>query len=194
MPNHYNIPFNTDKASIRYYTYFELFISKLKILKHLGKFKAGKAVIIKKNVDIRITENGILEVDDHSVFEIDSQLVLTKPKPIIQIGKNVLIGKGSLVFCKNKIKIGSNTRIGAYTTIRDHIHKNVSRKNTVIKSNSFIKEVLIGEDVWIGNYCTILPGVKIGNGSIVATYALVDKNVPSGVLVAGQPARIIKKI
>ena len=194
MPNHYNIPFKTDKASLRYYTYFELLLSKIKILKHLGKFKAGRAVIIKKNVDIRITENGTLNVDDHTVFDIDSQLVLTKPKPAIKIGKNVLIGKGTLIYCKNKIEIGSNTRIGAYTTIRDHIHKNVSKKNTVIKSDSFIKQVSIGNDVWVGNYCTIFPGVKIGNGAIIATYSLVDSDVRSGTLVAGQPARFIKKI
>ena len=91
-----------------------------------------------------------------------------------------------------KITIGSNTRIGAYTTIRDHIHKNVSSKNQVIKSKSKIQDIIIGNDVWIGNYCTIFPGVKIGNNSIVVFNSY--RAIPANVQVAGQPARIIKKL
>ena len=74
------------------------------------------------------------------------------------------------------------------------MHKDVSSKNTVLKSRSTIKEVLIGENVWVGNYCTIFPGVKIGDNSTISTYSLVMNNIPPNTLVAGQPARFIKKI
>ena len=194
MPNHYDNSFPTDKASLRYYSYYELFLSKLKIFKFFKKISAGKAVIISKNVEIKITDNGKLKLGDHTVIAKDASIILTKPNPLIDISENVLIGNGSLILGKKKIVIGKNTRIGAYTTIRDHMHKDVSSKNTVLKSRSTIKDVLIGKNVWIGNYCTIFPGVKIGDNSTISTYSLVMNNIPPNTLVAGQPARFIRKI
>ena len=194
MPNHFDNSYPTDKASNRYYNYLDLLYSKIKIFKFIGKIKSGKAVIINKNVEIKITDNGKLFMGDHTVIEQNASIILTKPNPFIKLKTNVLVGKGSLILCKKKITIGSNTRIGAYTTIRDHIHKNVNSKNQVIKSKSKIQDIIIGNDVWIGNYCTIFPGVKIGNNSIVSTYSIVTETIPANVQVAGQPARIIKKL
>jgi len=48
--------------------------------------------------------------------------------------------------------------------------------------------------VWIGKYCTIFPGVKIGDNATISTYSLVMNDVSPNTLVAGQPARFIKKI
>ena len=54
--------------------------------------------------------------------------------------------------------------------------------------------VIIEDNVWIGQYCTILKGVRIGKGSIVATRAVVTKDVPPYSIVAGNPAKVVKKI
>ena len=54
--------------------------------------------------------------------------------------------------------------------------------------------VIIGADVWVGANSTILPGVTIGDFSVIAAGAIVTKDVPSGVLVAGNPAVIKKKL
>lgn len=56
------------------------------------------------------------------------------------------------------------------------------------------KPVRIGNKVWIGSNSTILPGVSIGNGSIVGAGSVVTKDVPSGSIVAGNPARLLRKI
>ena len=56
------------------------------------------------------------------------------------------------------------------------------------------KKVTIGKSVWVGSHATILPGVNIGDGSIVAAGAVVSKDVPERCIVAGVPAKIIKKI
>lgn len=53
-------------------------------------------------------------------------------------------------------------------------------------------KVIIGNDVWIGRDVTILPSVKIGNGAIIATGAIVNKDVPDYAIVAGVPAKVIK--
>ena len=56
------------------------------------------------------------------------------------------------------------------------------------------KPVTIGNDVWIGANCTILPSVTIGNNVVVAAGAVVTKDVPDNCVVGGVPAKIIKKI
>ena len=52
----------------------------------------------------------------------------------------------------------------------------------------------IGDDVWIGGNCTILPGVTIGSNVIVAAGAVVTKDVPDNCVVAGVPARVVKAL
>jgi acetyltransferase-like isoleucine patch superfamily enzyme len=54
--------------------------------------------------------------------------------------------------------------------------------------------IIIGNNVWIGSNSTILPGVVIGDNSIIGAGSVVTKNVPSNVIVAGVPAKVIKKI
>ena len=54
-------------------------------------------------------------------------------------------------------------------------------------------DIHIGNDVWLGSQCTIMSGVKIGNGAVVAAKAVVHKDVPDYCVVAGNPAKIIKK-
>ena len=54
--------------------------------------------------------------------------------------------------------------------------------------------IVIGDNVWIGDKCTILSGVSIGDGCIIAANSVVTQNVPSYSVVAGVPARIIKQL
>ena len=53
--------------------------------------------------------------------------------------------------------------------------------------------VIIGKNVWIGSNATILPGITIGNNSVVAAGAVVTKDVPKNTVVAGVPAKVIKE-
>lgn len=81
-----------------------------------------------------------------------------------------------------KITIGSNSIIGYNTTILAHEY--------LIKEYR-IGEVIIGDGVLIGANTTILPGITIGDGAIVSAGTLVNKNVPSGAFVGGNPMRLI---
>lgn len=56
------------------------------------------------------------------------------------------------------------------------------------------KEIHVGSDVWIGGGSIICPGVKIGNRSIIGAGSVVTKDVPEGVIVAGNPARVIREL
>lgn len=54
-------------------------------------------------------------------------------------------------------------------------------------------DIVVGNDVWIGNGATILPGVRIGNGAVVSASAVVTRDVPSYAIVAGNPARLVRR-
>jgi acetyltransferase-like isoleucine patch superfamily enzyme len=61
-----------------------------------------------------------------------------------------------------------------------------------MRHTAIAKPIVIEDDVWIGTHAVILPGVRIGRGAVVAAGAIVTRDVPAGVIVAGVPARIKK--
>src|SRR5690625_1131944 len=86
------------------------------------------------------------------------------------------------VMFPEKISVGNNCIIGYNTTILAHEY--------LIKEYR-IGEVNIGNDVLIGANTTILPGVNIGDGAVVSASTLVNKDVPPGVFVGGNPMKVI---
>lgn len=106
----------------------------------------------------------------------------------LEIGENCCINVNFSVTCGSSIKIGNNVFIGQNVSIRDthgdHFINTPGYQNT--------KPVEIGDHVWIASDAMIMPGVKIGAGSIVAARSLVTKDVPAGTMVAGIPAKVIR--
>ena len=90
------------------------------------------------------------------------------------------------------ITIGKNSTLAYRVLITTSANPN-SPYNSLIEFYPPIhKEVHIGDNCWIGAGAIILPGVSIGNGSVVAAGAVVNKDVPDNVMVAGVPA-VVKK-
>lgn len=108
--------------------------------------------------------------------------------------------------------IGNHTRVGIHNTIIGPVkignHVNLAQGVTVTALNHNFSDpnkrideqgisttpVTIGDDIWIGANAVILPGVTIGNHSVIAAGAVVTKDVPPHSLAAGVPAKIIKTI
>lgn len=108
----------------------------------------------------------------------------------IMIGKNVFINTGCSFQDRGGVSIGDGALIGMNVTIATLNHGfSLETRNTTYPS-----PVIIGENVWIGSSATILPGVTIGDNSIVAAGAVVTNDVPENTIVAGVPAKVIKKI
>lgn len=133
--------------------------------------------------------------------------------------RRFVLGKKSVVesfSCINNavgdVVIGHHTRIGLSNTIIGPVtigsHVNLAQGITVTALNHNFSEtgkrideqgvsttpVVIGDDVWIGTNAVVLPGVTIGSRCVVAAGAVVTKDVPDGCVVAGVPAKIIKRI
>lgn len=109
----------------------------------------------------------------------------------ITLEENVFINYGAHILDACKVRIGKNTMIGPRVNIyaASHPLDHMERR----KDACTAKPVDIGEDVWIGGNCTILPGVTIGNGAVIGAGSVVTKDVPAMAVVAGNPARIVRK-
>ena len=108
----------------------------------------------------------------------------------ITIGKNVFFNTGCSFQDRGGISIGDGSMIGMNVAIATLNHGlDLETRNT-----TFPSPVVIGKNVWIGSNATILPGVTIGDNSVVAAGAVVTKDVPENTVVAGVPAKFMKKI
>ena len=92
---------------------------------------------------------------------------------------------------KDRIEIGENSTLAYGVTILTSANPNGPENKLSKLYPKMTAPVKIGADVWVGANATILPGVIIGDFSIIAAGAVVTKNVPSGVLVAGNPAIVM---
>jgi acetyltransferase-like isoleucine patch superfamily enzyme len=89
--------------------------------------------------------------------------------------------------CWREISIGDECAIGEGVTIRDSDEHSLSGS-----SRPSSAPIVIGDRVWIGSGATILRGVQIGDGAVVAAHAVVTKDVPAHCLVAGVPAKVVR--
>jgi maltose O-acetyltransferase len=112
----------------------------------------------------------------------------------IQIGNYSHIGRNTQIACRKygDLIIGNNVMISPYVMITTAIH-NFSEVDVPMQLQGMSSEkVVIEDDVWIGGKSLILPGVKIGRGSIIAAAAVVTRDVPPYAIVGGNPAKVIK--
>lgn len=108
----------------------------------------------------------------------------------ITIGKNVFFNTGCSFQDRGGIRIGNGSMVGMNVVIATLNHGLPLETRNITYSSP----VIIGENVWIGSNATILPGVTIGDNSVVGAGAVVTKDVPENTVVAGVPAKVVKKI
>ena len=119
----------------------------------------------------------------------------------ISIGNNVVIRPTSMLFAdsryanKGRIFIEDDVLVGSGVHIYVSNHKYGTKNKPIIEQGHFEPlDTRLKMGCWIGANAIILPGVTVGNNSIVGAGSIVTKEVPDNVVVAGNPARIIKEI
>ncbi len=110
----------------------------------------------------------------------------------IHVGHDFLTNYNVTILDIAPVSIGNNVMIGPNTVITTVGHPLSPAKRKQKIANSHL--IKIGNNVWIGANCTILPGVSIGDNSVIAAGAIVTKDVPQNTVVAGVPAKIIKEL
>lgn len=110
----------------------------------------------------------------------------------IRIGHRSSVNPFCLLSGFGGLVIGSDVRIASHCVILSSSHRFDDLHRTIREQGVDRQRTVIEDDVWLGTGVTILGGVSVGTGSIVAAGAVVTKNVPPGRIVAGVPARVIR--
>ena len=110
----------------------------------------------------------------------------------IHVGDGVFFNFNCVVLDVAEVRIGSRTLFGPAVQIYTATHPLDHReRRTGLEA---ARPVTIGSDVWVGGGAIILPGVRVGNRAVVAAGSVVTRDVPDGVLAAGNPCRVIRAL
>lgn len=145
---------------------------------------------------LRMEEGTTLEIHDGPLTRYGNGPYNLRYGAYIEVvnGGKLTIGQGAAnvgltIMCAKEVTIGNGVRIGRNVSIRDWNGLHVIVTNTY-KNHA---PVHIEDHVWLCSGCSIMPGVTVGEGSVVAANSTVTNNVPPHTLVAGIPAKVLKK-
>lgn len=121
-------------------------------------------------------------------------------EPCIFIGSDVQVNDYVHIAASCSVRIGNNVLIASKVFVSDHSHGRYSGNEPHDAPDTApsvrhlsASPVCIEDNVWIGEFVSILPGVTIGRGSIIGSMSVVTKDIPPGCIAIGSPARIIKR-
>ncbi len=133
--------------------------------------------------------------------------LVTRGQGRIHIGDHVYIGGNSMIGACDCIEISDNVIVANDTHIMDNNNHPTEpeKREEMSKSGDYFgplwswtqsahAPVVIEENVWVGEYSSILKGVRIGKGAVIACRTVVTKDVPPYTIVAGNPARVVKHL
>jgi acetyltransferase-like isoleucine patch superfamily enzyme len=115
------------------------------------------------------------------------ELVTQLPEAVLEIGDRTTINYGTSISAHMCVKIGADCRIGPYTNIIDNNFHDILNRSATPPS----RPVLIGTNVWIAGRAVIIPGVTIGDDSVIGVGAVVMEDVPERSVVMGNPAKVL---
>ncbi len=165
-------------------------------VKHAYQLTAGKNLILDDNVSINaLSVNGI-QLGDHVSIARDSILfctgVIAQKGTGIVIGHRTGIGARAFIAGQGGVVIGNDVITGPNIQIFSENH-NFNETKLIIKEQGVSKQTTtIGDNCWLGGDVTILAGITIGDGCVIAAGSVVTRSVPPNSVVAGVPAKVIK--
>ena len=141
---------------------------------------------------LRVEGNGIIRIGNHVKIwsHIGATQLSVGEKGILTIGDNTFINTSVIISARHNIYIGKNCQIANQVIIMDNDFHGVESRD----QPEMPAPVIIEDNVWLATRCTILKGVTIGEGAVVAAGAVVTKDVLPYTLVGGVPAKLIRNI
>jgi acetyltransferase-like isoleucine patch superfamily enzyme len=139
--------------------------------------------------DLVINTGGKFDLGTKNVFEKGYDIDISNG--LFKIGSNNYFNKNIKIVCYENVTIGSNCLLADSVHVYDQNHNYDDITRNIRDQGYRTSPVVIGDNVWVGAKATILSGVTIGNGAIIAAGAVVTKDVPEMAIVGGVPAKII---
>jgi acetyltransferase-like isoleucine patch superfamily enzyme len=154
----------------------------------------GNKVVLDEGVCVHANANSKISFGDY--VSIGRYTACVAKEGDIELGDGANIGSYCRVATQSGIKIGASTLIGAYAYIGpgNHVIDPTDPTPLIARGMEKLGGVVIGSNVWVGAKATILDGVTIGDGAVIGAHSLVREDVPENTIVAGTPAKIIRKI
>ena len=150
----------------------------------------GKHSVIHRSARMDTPPYRLFSLGDYSVIE--SFACINNAVGDVVIGDHTRIGLHNTII--GPVEIGSNVNLAQGITVTALNHNFSETNKRIDEQGVSTNPVTIEDDVWVGANAVILPGVTIGEHCVVAAGAIVTKDVPPHSLVAGVPAKVIKKI
>lgn len=110
----------------------------------------------------------------------------------MEIGAKVFFNFNCVVLDVARVIIGSRTMFGPNVQIYTATHP--MDAETRVSGLELAREIIIGEDVWVGGSAVVCPGVTIGDRSVIGAGSIVTRNIPADVFAAGNPCRVIRSL
>ena len=145
------------------------------------------------NGRLRISGPGrvVLEADVNAWSHAEvNRLITTRREAVIHVGRHARLN-GCTIVAAERVDVGADCVLGS-CEIRDHLPYSESPVDR--RRPGRPQPVVIEDNVWIGGQVSVLPGVRIGRDTVVGMHAVVFDDIPPGVVVGGNPARVLRRL
>lgn len=147
-------------------------------------------IILLSNVRCRFTPKKILIGKRFTVLQ--NSILEFNNTANIKIGDYCQLSYGVVMAIKGDFSMGDFVMVGEYTSIRDFSHTYTDLETPMALSNDQVKNITIGNNVWIGRGCIIMPGTTIEDGVVIGANSFVKGYFKANGIYAGNPAKFIK--
>jgi acetyltransferase-like isoleucine patch superfamily enzyme len=145
-----------------------------------------------RGAHILIAGDGRIELGDGVVARPDLTIAT---RGTVRIGDRVFLGRGVNIACYEQVSIGDHTRLAERVSVHDANHVMEPLSDRAGRAGEMLVEpVRIGHRVWLAANVVVLPGVTIGDDTVVAAGSVVARDLPAGVLAAGAPAGVRREL
>jgi acetyltransferase-like isoleucine patch superfamily enzyme len=177
-------------------SYRRFFLVRINSVIRILSGKSKSNILIKK--DCRIDSSAKLSTKFGGTIEIGENTELLNGVLVMTYGGNIKIGNNcsinpyTIIYGHGGTSIGNNVLIAGHCMLIPNNHNFNDRSIPINAQGNTYKGIIVEDDVWIAHGCSILDGVTIGKGAIIAAGSVVNKSVASYTIVGGVPAKKIK--
>lgn len=154
--------------------------------------RSGPAIDVGRGAAISLTGTGKLVRGDGVRAREDLTLNV---QGTLTLGEGVFLGRGVHIACFDAVTIGDEARLAERVSLHDENHVSEPLDDRAGRLNDYLTApITIGQRVWLGTNVVVLPGVTIGDDTIVAAGSVVTRDLPPGVMAAGTPAIVRRSL